>query len=64
MLSIKGLDREIRDTPGGVLEAFQQCYEKVLGTAAGDRDRVQEDIVQLGPVVNEQQAAMLMQDFT
>lgn len=64
VLVIQGVEGEVRDTPEGIQEAFRTYYTQLLGTCASTRDNIQQGIVDLGPMVSDQQAKSLMQEFT
>lgn len=64
VLEITDKNGYVHETPDGINAAFEEFYKDLLGTASSHRTTVQEEIVKLGAVVTEQQAELLVMDFT
>ncbi|KAL2894253.1 hypothetical protein RDABS01_010162 [Bienertia sinuspersici] len=62
--AIKDLQGNWQDTPVGVEQTFVNYYQELLGQKMEGRWEVKREIVQQGPVLNDQQQERLITTFT
>ncbi|KAL2921104.1 LINE-1 retrotransposable element ORF2 protein [Bienertia sinuspersici] len=64
VLEIKSMDGTMCTSPETVEAAFEQYYKHLLGSKTEERIAVQQDIIDLGPKIEEKHMQILMQEVT